>query len=132
MRIALVTLLVALTTGCSSLLYRVPIMQGNVLSQEQVSKLEPGMTKPQVRYLLGTPLINSDFGKHRWDYVFYYRNRRGVSSRSRMAIYFENGKVAQIKGEKTFNALVPENREFQQPEPVTQPRGRGGGLSGRR
>lgn len=111
MKIAIVALLTVLLTGCSSLLYRVPVIQGNVLSNENVSKLKLGMTKPEVRYLLGTPLVNSDFGKHRWDYVFYLRDTRGRTIQSRLTVFFQRGKVARIAGDESYEALLPENQE---------------------
>lgn len=111
MRIATAVLLASLLAGCSSLLYRVPIIQGNVLDSESVSKLKRGMTKPEVRYLLGTPMVNSDFGIHRWDYVFYLRNTRGQTMQSRLTVFFKHGKVVRIAGDESYTALLPENRE---------------------
>lgn len=110
MRIAILALLVTLLSGCA-LIYRVPVIQGNVLSSDRVSKLKVGMTKPEVRYLLGTPLINSDFGKHRWDYVFYIRDTRNRVTESRLTVFFKHGKVARIAGDKSYTALLPEDRE---------------------
>lgn len=110
MKIAIATLLIALLAGCA-LVYRVPVVQGNVLSADNVKKLELGMTKPQVRYVLGTPLINSDFGTQRWDYVFYFRNVRGQSMQSRLSVFFQDNKVARIKGDESYQALLPENQE---------------------
>ena len=52
--------------------YRIDIQQGNYVSQDMVAQLRPGMTKEQVRYLLGTPLITDIFHADRWDYVYYY------------------------------------------------------------
>lgn len=110
MKIAITMLLAALLAGCA-LVYRVPVIQGNVLSGEAVSKLELGMTKPQVRYVLGTPLINSDFGEQRWDYVFYFKNVRGQSMQSRLSVFFQDNQVVRIKGDESYQALLPEDRD---------------------
>lgn len=118
MRTILAVLLVAALTGCSSLLFRVPIVQGNVVSDEDVSKLERGMTQPQVRYLLGTPLINSEFEQQRWDYVFFFRNSRGQERKSQLSLFFQNGKLARIEGDEDYKALLPENQEDIDPEEV--------------
>lgn len=116
MRIVSAALLVVVLAGCSSLLYRVPIVQGNIVSQEKLRKLELGMTQPQVRYLLGTPLVNSGFVQERWDYVFYFRNSRGQDTKSQLTLFFENGKLARIKGDKQYQAVLPEEHNDLNPE----------------
>ncbi|MEK7206420.1 MAG: outer membrane protein assembly factor BamE, partial [Pseudomonadota bacterium] len=61
-----------LFTGCLSV-YKAEIQQGNVVTQEMVDKLRPGMTHSQVRYVMGTPLITDTFHQTRWDYYYYLR-----------------------------------------------------------
>ena len=76
-RLALPTLLLAagalLASGC---VYKMNIQQGNYLVAESVSQLKEGMTRSQVRFLLGTPMVEDDFHKDRWDYVYYLRKGR--------------------------------------------------------
>lgn len=80
--------------------YRIEIQQGNFVSQEMVSKLKPGMTKDQVRFVLGTPLITDSFHAERWDYVF---RRQRVNSteleQRKIAVFFEDGKLKRIDGD---------------------------------
>ena len=93
----------ALLAGCSPLEvikpYRMDIQQGNYLSQEMVSQLKVGMTKEQVRYVLGTPLVADIFHADRWDYVYYKDPRRGTREGRKIAVVFENGKLARVIGD---------------------------------
>ena len=80
--------------------YRMEIQQGNFVTQDMVSQLKPGMSKDQVRFILGTPLITDTFHADRWDYVF--RRQRANSSfleHRRIAVYFEDGKLKRIEGD---------------------------------
>lgn len=82
--------------------YRIEIQQGNFVSQEMVSQLKRGMTRDQVRFVLGTPLISDSFHADRWDYVF---RRQRVNSteleQRKIAVFFEDGKLARIEGDVT-------------------------------
>ena len=75
------------------------IQQGNYISQEMVSQLKIGMTKEQVRYVLGTPLVADIFHADRWDYVYYREPRRGAREGRKIAVVFENGKLARVLGD---------------------------------
>lgn len=102
-------LLALLIGGCSvPVLFRVPVLQGNIVTEKKVKQLEVGMTPPQVRYLLGTPLVHSTFASHRWDYVFYYRDRRGNERESQLTLYFQNGQLARIEADESYEELLPE------------------------
>jgi len=79
--------------------YRMDIQQGNYLSQEMVSQLKIGMTKEQVRYVLGTPLVADIFHADRWDYIYYYDPRRGQREARKIAVIFENGKLTRLLGD---------------------------------
>jgi outer membrane protein assembly factor BamE len=82
--------------------YRMEIQQGNFVSQEDVSKLKPGMSKEQVRFVLGTPLLTDIFHADRWDYV--YRREKANSNvveQRRIAVFFKDGKLARVEGDVT-------------------------------
>ena len=79
--------------------YRMDIQQGNYISQEMVSQLKIGMTKEQVRYVLGTPLVADIFHADRWDYVYYHDRRRGQREARKIAVVFENGKLTRLLGD---------------------------------
>lgn len=99
------TLAAALLLGACSLLpgfmqpYRIDIQQGNFLSQEMVSQLKPGMTRDQVRAVLGTPLLTDIFHAERWDYV-YLLDRPGKPREQRhLSVIFEEGRLARLAGD---------------------------------
>src|SRR5262245_18590552 len=75
-RIPLVLALLMTLAGCA--IYRMDVGQGNVITQDTLDQVKPGMTRNQVRFLLGTPLINDTFHPDRWDY--YYSLRKGYSN----------------------------------------------------
>lgn len=117
MRSVLILSLALLIGGCSfPLFFRVPILQGNVVTTDKVKQLEIGMTPKQVRYVLGTPLIQDSFDRHRWDYVFYYRDPRGIERESRLSLFFEDGKLARIEGDEDYKALLPEPEDGIEPD----------------
>jgi len=80
--------------------YRIEIQQGNFVSQEMASQLKPGMSKDQVRFVMGTPLITDSFHADRWDYVFRRQkaNSRELEQR-RLAVFFEDGKLRSVDGD---------------------------------
>lgn len=86
--------LALLASGC---VYRINIQQGNFLDQAAVEQVKPGMTRSQVRYLLGTPMVADPFNTERWDYIYYLKKgrTRHVDSR-RVTVYFEGEKVARL------------------------------------
>jgi outer membrane protein assembly factor BamE len=103
--------------------YRMDIQQGNYVSQEMVSQLKVGMTKEQVRYVLGTPLVADIFHADRWDYVYYKDPRRGTREGRKIAVIFENGKLARVTGdvvpaEPKSDAAIPKPKA---PEAAPQP-----------
>ena len=85
----------ALASGC---VYRINIQQGNFLDQAAVEQVKAGMTRSQVRYLLGTPMVADPFVKERWDYIYYLKKgrTRHVDSR-RVTVYFDGDKVARLE-----------------------------------
>lgn len=102
--IAALVLLLALSACSLPVFFRVPIVQGNIVTANQVAKLKKGMTKKQVAYVLGTPLIKSPFESDRWDYVFYYRNPNAHVRQSKLDLYFVNGKLSDIEGDEEYTA----------------------------
>ena len=91
--------------------YRMEIQQGNYVTQEMVAQLKPGLTRDQVRFVLGTPLVSDIFHEERWDYVFVRQraNSREIEYR-RIAVFFENGKMKRVEGD-VVAAASPEKGE---------------------
>jgi outer membrane protein assembly factor BamE len=79
--------------------HKIDIQQGNYVDQEMVAKLKPGMTRAQVRYVLGTPLVADPFHSNRWDYVYRLQKNGGAPEERKMTIVFEDDKLAQIDGD---------------------------------
>jgi len=92
---ALAIVLAALAlTAC---VYRIDIQQGNLLDDEDIVQVEVGMTRSQVQFLLGTPMVADSFHRDRWDYAYYFRRGRSPDLIQRWVIvYFENDRVARI------------------------------------
>ena len=76
--------------------YRIDIQQGNYITQEMVSQLKPGMSKDQVRFVLGTPLLTDIFHAERWDYVYSFDRRGQPREQRRIAVFFQDGKLARL------------------------------------
>jgi outer membrane protein assembly factor BamE len=118
-RLTLVAAACAMATGCGSFdsaslriaglvtPYRVEIVQGNFVSKEQVQALKPGMSRQQVRDILGTPLVADPFHGDRWDYVFTIR-RQGLQPQERkLAVYFKGEELDRFEGDE-----MPTEAEF--------------------
>jgi outer membrane protein assembly factor BamE len=91
-------LALALLAGSSGCVYRMAIQQGNFLDPGQVAQLENGMTRSQVAFLLGTPMIPQGFDNNRWDYFYYLKEQRLKTADSRrITVYFEDDKVARVE-----------------------------------
>ncbi|MFC5496397.1 outer membrane protein assembly factor BamE [Caenimonas terrae] len=87
--------------------YQVEVVQGNFVSREQVEALRPGMTRQQVREVLGTPLLASVFHADRWDYVFTLK-RKGVDPQSRhLTVFFKDNAMDRYEGDP-----MPSESEF--------------------
>lgn len=105
--------------------YKIDIQQGNVVTQEMVSQLKPGMTKSQVRFVMGTPLITDVFHKDRWDYV--YRNAPGgrLEAQRRVTLIFENDLLKRVEGDVTPAKPKAETASAEKPNesppPATTP-----------
>ena len=78
--------------------FRISIQQGNFISQEQISQLKEGMTREQVRFILGTPLVADVFHADRWDYAFRLQKGNGEVTASRVTVFFKDEKVARFNG----------------------------------
>ncbi len=81
--------------GC---VYRINIQQGNYLDPGALEQLDVGLTRSQVRYLLGTPMVPDAFDQDRWDYLFYFkRGRLREAERRHVTVFFEDDKVSRVE-----------------------------------
>ena len=90
-----ITIFILLVSSCSSLSpYKVPVLQGNIFEEEDLEKLEEGLTKEQVQYIFGTALIKDPFRESRWDYFNSVSIGKKVVTESKLTIFFnDNGLV---------------------------------------
>lgn len=105
--------------------HRFPIQQGNVVTQDMIDKLQPGMTRAQVRFVLGTPLVADTFDQSRWDYLYTLHRTSGQKLREQVTIHFDDDRLVGISGDYLpSGAAVPPGTE-PQPQPETEPDDRG-------
>jgi len=94
--------------------YRVEIQQGNVISAEQIEKITPGTSRNEVRFILGTPLIEDPFHAERWDYFYSLDPAKGeLVTKYRLSVWFENGQVLRtvVEGAGLPGAIEPDLEE---------------------
>ncbi len=118
-RLALASGALALTVllGAQGCMYHLPIQQGNHLDATTISQVKAGMTRAQVRYLLGTPMVPGGFSNDRWDYDYYLKLRRMQTPyRSHATVYFRNELVDHVTTDVKGNPAEPVSNR-----PVTAP-----------
>ncbi|SCY35697.1 outer membrane protein assembly factor BamE [Nitrosospira sp. Nl5] len=127
MRAKILTLLVLLLlAGCSSvpsLLYKIEIQQGNLITQELVDKLKPGMTRAQVRFVLGSPMISDAFHENRWDYVYRLEQKGNLVEQRHLTVFFEEDKLARIDGSFSPSIAFSRPQEAEPGSPIGESSG---------
>ncbi len=84
-----------LLNSCASNFYQVPIAQGNIISMEMLSKLEKGLTKVQVQYIMGTPSVKDPFNSSKWDYIGYEIIGNELLREVHYSLYFQEDKLSK-------------------------------------
>lgn len=79
--------------------YKMDVQQGNVVTQDMIARVQPGMSRSQVRFALGTPLVVDPFRTDRWDYVYLYQKAGVVTEQRRIAVIFKDDKLVRIEGD---------------------------------
>lgn len=87
--------------------YRIDLPQGNYLTREMLGQVKLGMTRDQVRFALGSPLLTDVFLPDRWNYVFRYQHANGSAETRRVVIVFRNDRVAQVEADPLPRAEDP-------------------------
>jgi outer membrane protein assembly factor BamE len=102
----IIVLMLLVLGGCSSVptiptlgAYKMDIQQGNYVTQEMVAKLKPGMTRAQVRFILGTPLVVDMFRTDRWDYVYIFQKAGKVTEQRKLTVIFADDKLLRVEGD---------------------------------
>ena len=122
MRARILTLIaLLLLAGCSSVPsfpYKIEVQQGNVITQEMVDKLKPGMTRAQVRFALGSPMISDAFHENRWDYIYRLEQAGKLVEQRNLTVFFEDDKLVRIGG--SFSMAAFNRPTMQHIEPSRQ------------
>lgn len=115
----LLALVVSLSVaGCA---YRMNIQQGNLVDQEAIEQVRVGMTRSQVQFLLGTPMIADPFHADRWDYPYYFvRGRQRDVYRRWFTVHFDNDRVASVEHHLTPEGGVAGSADTEPLEVITE------------
>jgi outer membrane protein assembly factor BamE len=100
-RLALAILCLAV---CSACVYRIDVQQGNLLEDNDIDAVQIGMTRSQVRFLLGTPVVEDPFHHDRWDYIYFFRKGRSrTADRRWLIVHFDDDRVREIQKDVAVN-----------------------------
>lgn len=118
---ALSLILPLFLTGCGNFtlfpgVHKIVIQQGNIVDEEMVEKLRPGMTKAQVRFVLGTPLVTDTFDDNRWDYYYLLTDQDQLNFTERFTVYFVNDVLDSYEGTIVPDEVLEEGSNVEQPE----------------
>ncbi len=102
--------IVIFSTGC---IYKMPVQQGNILVQEDVDNIKPGMSKRQIAIILGTPAIADPFNQNRWDYINTYKLKGEANVVKRLTLFFDDNKLVKTEGNyfPEKNSISVEDKE---------------------
>jgi outer membrane protein assembly factor BamE len=97
-RIRRLLILGALMAATQACVFQVDVQQGNLLEDNDIEAVQIGMTRSQIRFLLGTPIIADSFHQDRWDYMYYFKKgRRPAVDRSWLIVWFDGDRVREIQ-----------------------------------
>ena len=103
-KIILIALLLSAVAAAGGCVYRQTISQGNLIEQKDLDQVEVGMTRNQVRFLLGTPMVDDPFHAQRWDYVYYLKvGRKDATFKRWISVIFEDDIVAEIRRDQELD-----------------------------
>lgn len=98
-KIALALAICGLVAGCLPKLYRINIQQGNVVTESMLSKLKPNLSKEQVLYIMGPPVIKNSFNGNRWDYVHVIIRGSNPEEKTLVTLHFQEDKLIRVEGD---------------------------------
>jgi outer membrane protein assembly factor BamE len=96
--------------------YRMDVRQGNMVSQEMVAQLRPGLSREQVRFILGSPLVADMFHVDRWDYVYRFQPGKGEAQQRRLVVFFQDNKLTRVAGD----VVAEDGTKADAPKPAAQ------------
>lgn len=98
-----------LLTASACTMHRVDIQQGTIITPEMIAQLKPGMTRSQVRFVMGTPTIGDAFHQSRWDYIYTLDPYRGAQERYRVTLFFDGDTLVTIDDTQGPASLMQES-----------------------
>ena len=93
----------------NTLIYRPLIQQGNIVRQEKLNKIRPGMSKRQVQFILGSPMLKDMFHENRWDYAFTLTRGSKRLEEQHIILIFEDDQLVSVSGDKKPGDKVEES-----------------------
>ncbi len=101
-RIILALGIILILSACTSFrfpgVHRITIQQGNVVTQKMINQLKPGMTKGQIKFILGNPIVDDSFDRQRWDYIYTIQIGASPVLRKTLALYFVKDRLSYFEG----------------------------------
>lgn len=117
-RISALLILTSLLLACGNFgnmdfpgVYKISIPQGNIITQDMIDQLRPGMTKRQVIFVMGTPLVRDPFHQDRWDYVYNFQPDGGIRCQERGSVFFVEDALTNFTGDFISTSDTPETAE---------------------
>jgi outer membrane protein assembly factor BamE len=113
--------------GCSErfhIVHKIDVQQGNVVTQNRVDQLEPGMTRNQVQYIMGSPIVVDVFHQGRWDYLDFMKPGYGDTSLERVTVHFEGDSLERVTGTLLPSGTGPDPEASRQVTVVVPPQER--------
>ncbi len=96
--------------------YRIDVRQGNFVTQDMVVQLKPGLSREQVRFILGSPLLADMFHADRWDYVYRFQPGKGEAEQRVLTVFFQDNKLARVAGD----VVAEDATKAEAPKPTTR------------
>ena len=96
--------------------YRIDVRQGNYVTQDMVAQLKPGLSREQVRFILGSPLVADMFHVDRWDYVYRFQPGHGEAQQRGLTVFFQDNKLTRVAGD----VVAEDGSGTQAPKPAAQ------------
>jgi outer membrane protein assembly factor BamE len=96
--------------------YRIDVRQGNFVTQDMVAQLKPGLSREQVRFILGSPLVADMFHADRWDYVYRYQHGWQEAEQRILTVFFQDNKLTRVAGD----VVAEDASGAQAPKPAAQ------------
>jgi outer membrane protein assembly factor BamE len=91
------------TSGCGFVgfpgVYKIDVEQGNLVDQKMIEQLQPGMSRRQVRFIMGSPLVEDTFNPNRWEYPYVIRNGRNIIREAQVSILFDGDRLVEVRGD---------------------------------